>query len=164
MKEILPSSLIHNIIQNKIVPAIKRDHKYDCPVFLGVLNGSTVFLSDLIRECNFDLEIDFCRVQSYENNKKTNLELTAKWIVKLKDRVVILVDDILETGETIQNLIKIIEWEKPKDIKVCTLLKRFNCKFNPDYFGYEINNKDWCLGYGMDDDRLKRNLSGIWIK
>lgn len=163
MKELLSKSDLQNI-NKRLAKEIELEHGDDVPIFIGVLTGSFIFLADLIRECDFRLEVDFCRVQSYKNNVKTGIELTAKWNIKLKDRVVILVDDILETGDTLSNLIKLIEWEKPKEIKTCVLLKRKDCKRQSDYVGYELQGKEWVFGMGLDDNGLKRDLSGIWIK
>lgn len=163
MKELLSAVDLQKIIK-KLAKELEVNHEDDVPIFIGVLTGSFIFLADLIRECDFRLEVDFCRVQSYKNNAKVGLELTVKWTTKLKDRVVILVDDILETGDTLSNLIKLIEWEKPKEIKTCVLLKRKDCKRQSDYIGYELQDKDWVYGYGMDNNGLKRDLSGIWIK
>lgn len=149
----------------KMSLTIQNDHIKDIPIFLGILNGAFIFMADLIRFCNFDLEVDFCRIKSYQKNVKSSEPFTiAKWTACLTDRVVIIVDDILDTGETIRDLIKCLEQSEPKEIKICVLLKRKSCKFKPDYFGFEIDNDNWVYGYGLDDDQLKRNKNHIYVK
>lgn len=137
-------------------------YKDSSPIFLGVLNGSFVFMADLIREYEGDCETDFCRVKSYENNKRGELTLTKKWELDFKDKDVIVVEDIVDFGTTIEFLKQEIQKESPRSITICSLLKRKSCPTEIDLVGFEIEDDSYVVGYGLDDNGLKRNLKQIY--
>lgn len=146
-----------------IAQELKKDiGGYSCPIFIGVLNGSIVFFTDLIRECDFNLEVDFCKVDSYYKNEKRDLKFVHRWDRSLKDKCVVVVEDIVDSGETIKELLREIEKEEPYIVKVVSLLKRKTCSLKINYIGFELEDDRFVYGYGLDNCELKRNLKGIY--
>jgi len=150
----------------ELAARINADYAGRVPIFIGVLNGSFIFLSDLIREITIDCEIDFFKLSSYGDEKISSGQATL-----LKDldfqvsgRDIIVVEDIVDTGLSIAFIKKIIEKENPKSIKfVSLLLKKGIPKldFPVDYIGFEIP-PDFVIGYGLDYAQKVRNLKSIY--
>jgi len=142
------------------------DYENRHPVFIGVLNGSFIFLADLIKEIGIPLEISFVKVSSYKGDKR-NLKIKEEigLQMSLKDRDVILVEDIVDSGHTLEYLLNLIKKEDPASVNVCTLLlkpKSVKTKFDEiAYIGFEIPD-DFVVGYGMDYNGLGRNLKDIY--
>jgi hypoxanthine phosphoribosyltransferase len=145
---------------------INHDYAEKVPIFIGVLNGSFIFLADLIREIKIDCEIDFFKLSSYGDAKITSGQVTL-----LKDlncqvasRDIIVVEDIVDSGLSIAFIKKLIEKENPKSLKfVSLLLKKGLPKidFPIDYIGFEIP-PDFVIGYGLDYAQKVRNLKSIY--
>ena len=137
----------------------------EIPVFIGVLNGSFIFLADLIRKINFDCEIDFMKVASYVGKKSIGkIRLDKDINIDIKNRRVIIVEDIIDSGLTINYLYKHILSYNPKDISIVTLLsKKDNCNFNIDIdiIGFEITS-EFVVGYGLDLDQRFRQLDSLY--
>ena len=137
----------------------------EIPVFIGILNGSFVFLADLIREINFECEIDFMKVASYVGKKSIGkIRLDKDINIDIKNRRVILVEDIIDSGLTINYLYKHILSYDPKDISIVTLLsKKDNYTFNIDIdiIGFEITS-EFVVGYGLDLDQRFRQLDSLY--
>ncbi len=132
------------------------------PILLGVLNGSFVFMADLIRELTIDCEVDFCRIRSYNNNQKSKLQFLKRWELDFVDRNIVIVEDIVDLGETIKFLLYEIKKSNPKSISICSLLKRSSYKgAEIDYVGFEIESDVFLIGYGLDNNGLQRNLKKI---
>ena len=135
------------------------------PILIGVLNGSFMFLSDLVKKIDFFCEIHFIKVSSYIGTKSSgNIKEIIGLNVDIKDRDVLIVEDIIDTGLTIKKLISQINDLNPKSLRVCTLLfKKVNCKveLNIDFIGKTIENK-FVVGYGLDYNNMGRNLDGIY--
>jgi len=136
------------------------------PVFIGVLNGSFIFLSDLVRECDFDCQVDFIQVKSYTGEKSSGkVDLVKDISLDLNGRSIILVEDIIDTGLSIEFIRKHILSYKPKDLIIVSLLSKkmnYNLKFNIDITGFEIDSK-FVIGYGLDLDQRYRNLTELFI-
>ena len=136
------------------------------PVFIGVLNGSFIFLSDLVRECDFDCQVDFIQVKSYSGEKSSGkVDLVKDISLDLNGRSIILVEDIIDTGLSIEFIRKHILSYKPKDLIIVSLLSKkmnYNLKFNIDITGFEIDSK-FVIGYGLDLDQRYRNLTELFI-
>ena len=136
------------------------------PVFIGVLNGSFIFLSDLVRECDFDCQIDFIQVKSYRGKKSSGkVDLIKDINLDLNGRSVILVEDIIDSGLSIKFLREHILSYNPKDFIIVSLLSKkmnYNLKFDIDIIGFEIDSK-FIIGYGLDLDQRYRNLNELFI-
>lgn len=142
------------------------DYEGRFPLFIGVLNGSFLFMADLIKEIDVPCEITFIRVASYEGAESTGM---VKELIGLpqniKDRDIIVVEDIVDTGLTLSHILKTIKEKNPASIKVCSLLvKPSSLKFEIEeleYVGFEIPN-EFVVGYGLDYNGLGRNLTDIY--
>jgi|TARA_R110000744_G_scaffold330799_1_gene436263 hypoxanthine phosphoribosyltransferase len=132
------------------------------PIFICVLNGAAIFFTDLIREVASDLETDFIRAKSYEGKDNSGGVKILKDIESdIMDRDVYIIEDIIDSGETMRELYLHLTTKSPRSIKVVTLLTRKGCCQPKDFWGIEIGN-EWVVGYGLDDNKLKRNLPDIY--
>ena len=145
------------------------DKKYEGkkPIFIGILNGAFIFLSDLMRHVSIDCEVDFMKLSSYGDKKVSSGEVTElKHIdAKIEGRHVILVEDIVDTGLSMNYMVKRIKENDPASVAVCTLLhKKAATKYEVqlDFVGFEIPDA-FVLGYGLDYAQLGRNLSQIYV-
>ncbi len=150
---------------NEIANDINKKFANKNPIFIGVLNGSFIFLSDLIRRIRIECEMDFIKTSSYEGIKSTGkIKTNSKIIRNLENRHIIIVEDIIDTGRTIQFLSKYFEKKNPLKISIITLLfkpKSYKIKLNIDYIGFEIS-PDFVVGYGLDYNQKFRNLDSIY--
>ncbi|MES2875740.1 MAG: hypoxanthine phosphoribosyltransferase [Bacteroidota bacterium] len=142
------------------------DFENRIPVFVGVLNGSFIFLADLIKEIDISSEVTFVKVSSYKGDKSTGkIKEEIGLQMKLKDRDVVVVEDIVDSGETLRYILDLIKAEEPASINVCTLLlkpKSLKTKFEEIcYVGFEIPD-EFVVGYGLDYNGLGRNLRDIY--
>ena len=145
---------------------IYEDYKDEVPVFIGVLNGVIMFFSDLLKHYPGECEIAFIQMSSYVGTESTGIVYQKMELTKdIKDRHIILVEDIVDTGNTVESLFKYFqETQRPKSVKIASLLLKpevYKKEFNIDYVGKEIPNK-FVLGYGLDYDELGRNLSDLY--
>ncbi|MCH2082235.1 MAG: hypoxanthine phosphoribosyltransferase [Saprospiraceae bacterium] len=144
---------------------ISEKYKGQKPLFLGVLNGAFIFAADLVRACNIECEISFIKLSSYEGlessgSLQTHIGLTEN----VEDRVVILVEDIVDTGRTMHQFLPDLQKLNPAKIVLVTLfLKRdaLQHEVPMDYIGFSIPS-DFIIGYGLDYDGCGRNLKGIY--
>ena len=146
---------------------ITRDYKGKRLLLLGVLKGSFVFLADLMRRISLPCEVQFVAASSYGNGADTSglvdIDKTLKF--DIKDRDVIIVEDILDTGITLTALKKYMEKMSPSSVKVCAFLdktERRTAKISADYVGFECPNS-FVVGYGLDYAERFRNLPYIAI-
>ena len=147
---------------------IAEDYKDRVPIFVGVLNGSFVFLADLIREVPVDCEIDFLKISSYGDEKISSgkVSLLKALDCEIEGRDLIVVEDIVDSGLSIQYMRKLILAQNPRSLKFITLLlkKRDNAIAAPiDYVGFKIPDK-FVIGYGLDYKQKLRNLRAIYIE
>jgi hypoxanthine phosphoribosyltransferase len=149
----------------EIAAQISHDLEGKRPLFLAVLNGSFVFAADLLRGIDTPCEISFVRMASYEGTSSTG---DVKQLIGLKedikDRTVVIVEDIIDSGLTMVHLLDLLKEKQPADIKIAALLvKPGNLKVNLDipYCCFEIPN-DFIVGYGLDYDGEGRNLPSIY--
>ena len=134
-------------------------------VAVGVLNGSFMFFSDLIREIDADLACDFCGVSSYNNGLTSSgeVKITLDLSTSAKDKHIILIEDIVDTGLTMNFLKAHLQSRKPKSLTTVSLLLKpqaLKVECPLDYVGFEIAN-DFVVGYGLDYQGLYRNLPYI---
>ena len=150
----------------EIAAQISKKYKNNPPIFICVLKGSFIFVADLIREMDIDCEIDFVQVSSYSGTKSNQVVSLKKDLsVDIRNRNVIIVEDIIDTGITINFLKKWIEKLGPKSISIATLLikrKIANLNFKIDWVGFEIA-PEFVVGYGLDFDQKLRNLRAIYV-
>lgn len=145
---------------------INRDFQGQDVVFVGVLNGSFIFLSDLVREMKLSAQIEFVSLSSYEGTESTGqvrFHLDVKQ--NLEGKNVILVEDIVDTGLTIQFLLEHFRLKKPKSLKLCSLLRkkaRLKVEVPIDYLGFDIEDK-FVIGYGLDFNGNYRELPYIGV-
>jgi len=137
------------------------------PILIGVLNGGFVFLSDLIRCINTDLEIDFLRISSYGDTRESSghIKILKPLSADIRDRSVVVVEDIVDSGLSIQFLKNMLSAFEPAELRFATLLhkpERTMVDINLDYVGFEIEDR-YVVGYGLDDAQIKRNLRGIYV-
>lgn len=160
----IPESKIQKRI-SELAEQINQDLKGESPVFLCVLNGAFLFASDIFRRINIECEISFIRVSSYQGTESTG---TVKSLVgvsdNLKNRTVVILEDIVDTGDTAIYLLEELLKHSPKEVRFASLLFKPNAlrqKVNLDYVGFEVPN-DFLVGYGLDYDGLGRNLQDIY--
>lgn len=137
----------------------------EVPVFVGVLNGAFMVLSDLLKEYRGMCEVSFVKLSSYEGTQTTN---QVKQLIGLNEnlegRTVVIVEDIIDTGNTIEELKVIFKGKNVKHLKIATLFLKpdaYKKEIKIDYVGIRIPNK-FIVGYGLDYDGLGRNLPDVY--
>ncbi len=150
----------------EIADEINRDYQSKDVLVVGVLKGACIFFSDLIRLIDLPIQVDFIIASSYVKNKSSGeVQIHNKVNETIKDKDVLIVEDIVDTGLTTSYLIKMISEKKPKSLKVCALLdKKEGRKVEVpiDYIGFEISNQ-FVVGYGMDHENKFRNIPYIAV-
>ena len=136
------------------------------PIFIGILNGAFIFLSDIMRHVTIECEVDFMKLSSYGDEKVSSGQVTQLKEIdaKVKGRHVILVEDIVDTGLSMKYMVDKMKVYSPASVSVVTLLhKKDATKHNVqiDYVGFEIPTK-FVLGYGLDYAQEGRNLAQIY--
>ena len=138
----------------------------DTPLFVGVLNGSFMFMSDLIKKIEFNSELSFVKLASYEGTQTTgDVKCRIGLNQSLEGRHVIIVEDIVDTGESIERMVRDLEKLHPASIAVCTLFFKpgsYRKQIPIDYRAMEIGN-EFIVGYGLDYNQLGRNLKDIYV-
>ena len=151
----------------ELAKQIERDYSGRTPIFIGVLNGAFIFFSDLIRQINLDCEIDFLKLSSYGDAKISsgNVKLLKALNCQVTGREIVIVEDIIDSGLSIDYIKRLIMKENPLSFSVVTLLYKSDCvkiDFKVDYIGFEIPNH-FVIGYGLDYSQKARNLKSIYI-
>ena len=135
------------------------------PTFLIILNGAFIFGSDLIRAYGEDCTISFVKLSSYEGLTSTNkVQVDLEINVDIKDKDVIIIEDIIDTGTTLNKFMEDVQAQNPKSIALVSLVvKRDAMKFDIpiDYYGFNIPN-DFVIGYGLDYNEYGRELSSLY--
>ncbi len=168
--EIFVPYLSEDMIQKRVAELAKEislDYKDKIPIFIGVLNGAFIFMSDLIKKISIDCEIDFFKLSSYGDSKISsgNVRLLKELNCDVNDRDIIIVEDIVDSGLSIKYIEEIFSKSNPKSMKVCSLLmKPDSLKYDVkiDYIGFRIPSK-FVLGYGLDYAQKFRNLKEIYV-
>jgi len=160
--------LSENEISNgveSIAESIKRDLREKDPLFICVLNGAFMFASDLIKQLDFPCEVCFIRLKSYKGVKTGGRVKEIYGLVEeIKNRHVVIVEDIIDTGYTMDQLIKQLSKKNPASLRIATLLfkpESLQLDIKPDYAAINIPN-DFIVGYGLDYEGHGRNLRNIY--
>lgn len=152
---------------SKVADRLNRDLKgVDTPVFLSVLSGSFMFTADLLQKIEFQCDVTFIKLASYNGTESTGEVKQIMGLSKsIKGKTVVIVEDIVDTGGTIVELDKLLRAQGAADIKVCTLLFKpgsYDKNVKIDYAAMEIPN-DFIVGYGLDYDQLGRQYKDIYV-
>ncbi len=160
----IPYAEIDKSIQS-VADKINSDYAHKKPLFVVILNGAFMFAADLFKKLTIDCEVSFVKLSSYQGTRTT--EKVKKLIglnESIQGRNIIIVEDIIDTGITMEHLLDELSIMKPHDIRIATLLfkpEAFRKDFDIHYVGIEIPN-DFILGYGLDYDGFARNLPDIY--
>jgi len=151
----------------ELAAQISNDYRGRVPVFIGVLNGSFIFMSDLIKWVDLDCEIDFFKLSSYGDAKISSGKVTLlkELNCDVTNRDIIIVEDIVDSGLSVKYIEDLFAENNPKSIRLVTLLtKPGNRKYEVkiDYIGFNIPNK-FVIGYGLDYAQKYRNLRSIYV-
>ena len=152
----------------EIAKRIEEDYKDEENLLVvGILKGANIFVADLIRNINLDVNMDFMSVSSYGNSTQSSgtVKIIKDLDVDIEDKNVLIVEDIIDSGLTLSNLVAALKTRNPKSLKLCTLLdkpQRRTVDIPVDYVGFVIEDK-FIVGYGIDYAEKYRNLPYIGI-
>lgn len=156
-------------VEKRIKELAKEIEKNYCGkdlLVIGLLKGSIMFMSDLIKEMDLPVMIDFMSVSSYSGTTSTGvINVLKDTDISVKDKDVLIVEDIIDTGLTLSHVKKLLEDRGAKSLKICTLLdkpSRRTIEMKGDYVGFEIPD-EFVVGYGLDYDQHHRNLPYVGI-
>ncbi len=160
----LPELLIQEKI-SELASLINNDYTGKKPLFIAILNGSFMFASDLFKQIDIEAEICFIKLASYKGTKSTGQVITAIGLdIDINDRHVIIIEDIIDTGKTLNQFLPQLQHQQPASLKIAVLLHKPEATIYPvpiDYCCFSIPNK-FVLGYGLDYDGYGRNLKEIY--
>ncbi len=146
---------------------ISRDYKDKNPILISILKGGVVFLADIMRALNISVEIEFMGVASYGNSTKSSgvVQITKDCNIDISDRHVLIIEDIVDTGLSLNYITRYLQGKSPKSLKMCVLLDKVDAH-EPDigmaYKAFDVPN-EFIVGYGLDYDEKYRNLPYIGI-
>lgn len=150
----------------ELAKEIEKDYCGKDLLVIGLLKGSIMFMSDLIKEMDLPVMIDFMSASSYSGTTSTGvINISKDTDISVKDRDVLIVEDIIDTGLTLSHVKKLLEDRGTKSLKICTLLdkpSRRTVEMKGDYVGFEIPD-EFVVGYGLDYDQHHRNLPYVGI-
>ncbi len=151
---------------NVMAKKINEELADENPLFLVVLNGSFMFAADLLKEICFPCEISFIKLASYHGTSSTGVVNEMIGLTEdIKGRTVVIIEDIVDTGVTLEKLVNVLEKKDVKQFKVATFLMKpeaYKKSIAIDYVGLKIPN-DFVVGYGLDYDGLGRNMKSIYV-
>jgi hypoxanthine phosphoribosyltransferase len=150
----------------RMAEKIQSDYEGMSPVFIGVLNGSFLIVADLVREFTGDCEVSFVKMASYEGTNTTGVVNELIGLNhSIENRHVVIIEDIVDSGNTVEKLVELMGKYNPASLKIATLLfkpKAYQKQIPIDYVAIEVGN-EFLVGYGLDYDGLGRNLKDIYI-
>jgi hypoxanthine phosphoribosyltransferase len=150
----------------KMAEHINKELINENPLFLVVLNGSFMFAADLLKEVSFPCEISFIKLASYHGTSSSGVVTEMIGLTEdIKGRTVVVVEDIVDTGVTLEKLVAVLQKKDVKQIKVASFLMKpdaYKKSIPIDYIGMKIPN-DFVIGYGLDYDGLGRNMKSIYV-
>lgn len=164
-KVLIPESEIQAMVK-RVASEINRDYEGKEVVVIGVLTGAFIFTADLVRELNMPVVIDFMHVSSYQGTESTGfLKIKKDISTDIEGKHVIIVEDIIDTGNTLKALREMLAERGPASIKICTAFDKPSRRVNdltPDYNGITVPD-EFIIGYGLDYDGAYRNIKDIRI-
>lgn len=154
---------------SKIANKMNKDLKGKDVIFVCILNGAFMFASDLLKKIKFNCQISFLKLASYEGttssgNIKRLIGINEGVNENYRNKTIVIIEDIVDSGITIENIIRQLHEYQPEEIKIATLLYKpnaFKQNFEIDYVGIEIPN-DFIIGFGLDYNGFARNLNQIY--
>src|SRR6516164_10612257 len=150
----------------QLTDQLNRDYEGKRPLFIAILNGSFMFAADLFKELRIDAEICFIKLASYKGTKSSGQVITAIGLdIDIFDRHVLILEDIVDTGKTMNEFLPQLKHQQPASLKIVALLDKPEAKTYPievDYLGFSIPNK-FVVGYGLDYSGLGRNIDSIYV-
>jgi hypoxanthine phosphoribosyltransferase len=150
---------------SRLAAELNRDYAGKNPLFIAILSGSFMFASDLFKKITIPAEICFIKLASYKGTRSTGNVITSIGLDEdVHERDVIILEDIIDTGRTLNAFLPQLEHQQPRSLKICALLHKPDCTvFHVpiDYLGFSIPDK-FVLGYGLDYDGQGRNLPEIY--
>lgn len=160
----LPAEKIQAQVQS-MADRMNSDLKDEDVIFIGILNGAFMFASDLLRKINFDAQVSFVKLTSYHGISSIGKVKRLIGISEeLKDKTVVIIEDIIDTGNTIESIIHQIKGFRPRQVFVATLLVKpeyYSKNIRLDYIGFQIP-KEFVVGYGLDYQGYGRNLRNLY--
>jgi len=146
---------------------ISRDYRTRNPIMIGVLNGGFIFMADLVRYIEIDLEVDFIKISSYGDATTTSgsVKMLKDINAEIRNRHILVVEDIVDTGLSFQFLTKKFGKFEPASLEFVSLLqKKDNARvdYHIKYLGFDIPN-EYVVGYGLDHKQILRNLPSIYV-
>jgi len=163
-REMIPGDDISKRI-DELAEAINRDFRDQDVVFLGILNGAFLFAAELFKRINIKARISFVKLASYEGTKSSgSVQELIGWNEDIKHKDVIVIEDIVDTGHTLERIAGELTIRKVAGFKIVTLLfkpESYKKKIPIDYIGFEIPN-DFVIGYGLDFEGYGRNLPSVY--
>jgi hypoxanthine phosphoribosyltransferase len=163
----IPAEKIDEAV-NKVADKLNEDYAScdQAPIFVSVLSGSFMYLADLVRKVNFNNEVTFVKISSYEGTQSTGCIKQHLGIdFDVTGRDLIIVEDIVETGTSINHMIEYLESLNPRSVEVCILFfkpEKYRYEHPIKYCAMEIGN-EFIVGYGLDYDQIGRNLKDIYV-
>lgn len=149
----------------RLATQLNTDYAGRRPLFVAILNGSFMFASDLFKQLQIDAEICFIKLASYKGTKSTGQVITAIGLdMDLFGRDVVIIEDIVDTGKTLNEFLPQLHHQQPASLKIVALLHKPEATVYPirvDYLGFSIPN-EFVVGYGLDYDGLGRNIPEIY--
>ena len=150
----------------KMAKRICKEHKASGnnlpPVMICVLNGAFMFFTDLVKHMDIDIQTDFIRAKSYDGQDNSGGVKILKDIeLDLKGKMVYIVEDIIDTGATMLEILQSVNDKMPQKVTIVTLVQRKKCFMPIDHYCFEIGD-EWIVGYGLDDNSLKRNYRNVY--
>ena len=150
---------------NNLADQLNVDYKDKRPLFISILNGSFIFSSDLFKKLTIEAEICFIKLASYKGTKSSGQVITAIGLdIDIKGRHIVILEDIIDTGKTMNQFLPQIYNQQPASVKIAVLLHKPEATVFPiniDYICFAIPNK-FVLGYGLDYDGLGRNIASLY--
>ena len=150
----------------EIAAQITNDYSGSIPVMVGILNGSFLFVADLVKQIEIPIEVTFAKLASYYGGTSTTRKIRDDFdlTIDIQGRHIIQVEDIVDTGKTLNEFLPQLNDQQPASLKIVALLHKPDALQYPvtrDYLGFSVPDK-FLLGYGLDYDGLARNLKEIY--